>query len=178
MLRPLCRFFASASTSHRLSLSDSRVNEVKAFVSRFSVAAIPADRLETQFSRSSGAGGQNVNKVATKVDMRFKVQDADWIPEPVKENLIREQAARMNKRGLLIMTSERHRTQAQNIQDCIEKLHVVIRDAAVAIIPLEPDAEKAERINELKAYDKERSMKEKQHRSNAKSQRKAGRNDY
>ncbi|KAJ1548295.1 plasma membrane H+-ATPase [Cladochytrium tenue] len=60
---------------------------VEAFLARFAPADIPRDRLEFSFSRSSGPGGQNVNKVNTKAEVRFKVYDADWMPEEVRRRL-------------------------------------------------------------------------------------------
>lgn len=87
---------------------------------------IPEDRLEVSFVRSSGAGGQNVNKVNTKVEMRFLLRDASWIPAEVRTRIRQNEANRINKDGYLTVTSQEHRTQAQNRKDAIKKLEDII----------------------------------------------------
>jgi protein subunit release factor B len=98
-----------------------RPNEIK----------VPIDRLEIKFVRSGGAGGQNVNKLNTKAEVRFQVDDADWIPAPVRERLAEYQKTRMSKEGMLIVTSQEHRTQARNRDDAIGKLQAMIAEAYV-----------------------------------------------
>jgi len=83
---------------------------------------IPQDRLRIRYVRSGGPGGQNVNKVATKADVRFRVADADWIPGPWRERLRQQQARRINARGELVIVSSRYRTRQRNLEDCLEKL--------------------------------------------------------
>ena len=60
-------------------------------------------------SRSSGAGGQNVNKLSTKVEVRFVVSDADWLPHDVRLRLARHQSGRINSRGELVVTAQEFR---------------------------------------------------------------------
>ncbi len=90
---------------------------------------IPEDKLDFNFVRSSGAGGQNVNKVNTKVDMRFLVREADWIPEEVRERLQQQQATRINKEGYLAIQAQEYRTQAQNRKAAIGKLQEMLLQA-------------------------------------------------
>jgi protein subunit release factor B len=70
---------------------------------------IPTDKLEFSFARASGPGGQNVNKLNTKAELRFNVASADWIPQDVKLRLEAYQSNRINKDGDLIITSQEQR---------------------------------------------------------------------
>ena len=88
--------------------------------------SIPEDRLEVSFVRSSGAGGQNVNKLSTKVEIRFLLEEATWIPGEVRDRIKQNEANRMNKDGYLTVTSQEYRTQAQNRKDAIKKLENII----------------------------------------------------
>lgn len=90
---------------------------------------IPEDRLEISFVRSSGSGGQNVNKLSTKVELRFHVVDAEWIPNEVRERLSTQQANRINKEGYLSITSQESRTQGQNRKIAVEKLKTMVLEA-------------------------------------------------
>ena len=98
---------------------------------------IPVEKLDFNFARSSGPGGQNVNKLNTKAEMRFNVDDADWIPDEVKARLKESQEKNINKMGELYVSSQEHRTQKQNKLDCVEKLREM-----VAFAYLEPKERK------------------------------------
>ncbi|XP_010890183.1 peptidyl-tRNA hydrolase ICT1, mitochondrial isoform X2 [Esox lucius] len=91
------------------------------------------------YSRSSGPGGQHVNKVNTKAEARFHIYTADWIPEDVRQNIILKNKKRINKAGELLVTSERSRSQMKNLNDCIQKISDIIAEASVK--PHEPSAE-------------------------------------
>lgn len=90
---------------------------------------IPQDKLDIQFVRSSGAGGQNVNKVNTKVEIRLDVMSATWIPQEVRERLCQQQSNRINKDGILSLTSQEYRTQGQNKKAALDKLESMILEA-------------------------------------------------
>ena len=92
---------------------------------------IPLDKLEFSFARSSGPGGQNVNKLNTKAEVRFNVFAADWLPFEVKQRLAQQQANKINNDGELLVTSQEHRTQNRNKEDCIDKLRVMLAEAYV-----------------------------------------------
>lgn len=90
---------------------------------------IPRDKLDISFSCSGGPGGQNVNKVATKVDIRMHIDSQDWIPDEVKERLKQLQKNRINKKGELVVQSSVHRTQEQNLEDAIGRLREYLEEA-------------------------------------------------
>lgn len=92
---------------------------------------LPLDKIEFSYARSSGPGGQNVNKVNTKAEMRFHVMDADWLPIEVRKRLADYQVNKINNKGELVVTSQESRTQSQNREDCILKLQTMIAEAYV-----------------------------------------------
>ncbi len=83
---------------------------------------IPRERLKIRFARSGGPGGQNVNRVETKVEVRFKLEAADWIPPEVRARLAELARGRLNDAGELVIASTRFRTQRRNLEDCLAKL--------------------------------------------------------
>ncbi|XP_065080423.1 large ribosomal subunit protein mL62 [Ochlerotatus camptorhynchus] len=90
---------------------------------------IPLDKLEVTHSRSSGPGGQNVNTVSTKVDIRFHLESASWLPEGTRKRLAELQKNRVTKDGYLFVRSELTRSQQMNTADALEKLRNFIREA-------------------------------------------------
>lgn len=94
--------------------------------------AIYIDEREVQleFVRASGPGGQNVNKVATAVQLRFDVR-ASSLPEEVKARLIRLGGSRVTEDGVLVIEAKRHRTQEANRLDALERFVGLLQKAAV-----------------------------------------------
>src|SRR5947199_6188293 len=86
--------------------------------------------IEESFVRSSRPGGQNVNKLATAVQLRFDVRRSPSLPERVRERLERLAGRRLTGDGVLVITAQRHRTQERNREDALERLLDLIRRAA------------------------------------------------
>eukprot|EP01132_Coremiostelium_polycephalum_P012753 gene12753-15594_t len=125
----------------------------------------PRDKVEVHHSKSSGAGGQNVNKVNTKVEIRFNLEKADWVPDHAKLKLKEEYSKYLNNDGDFYITSEKHREQKLNLKDCFEKLDHILTKAS--IIP-------KERLpTDIPAYATEKRLKDKHFRSKIKADRNA-----
>ena len=92
--------------------------------------AIPPSELRFSFVRSSGPGGQNVNKVNSKAQLRWSVVRSKTLPEEVRARFLARYARRINDRGELVLTSQRYRDQARNVGDCLTKLRDMIAAAA------------------------------------------------
>jgi ribosome-associated protein len=93
--------------------------------------AIPERELEFTFARSSGPGGQNVNKTETKATLRWAVAQSRALPADVQARFLRAHASRITTEGELVLASQRHRDRLRNVDDCLEKLAAMLRAVAV-----------------------------------------------
>ncbi len=125
--------------------------------------AIDEAELEESFVRSSGPGGQNVNKLSTAVQLRFDVRRSPSLPNDVAVRLAGIAGRRLTKEGVLVIVAQRHRTQERNRADALDRLVELIRQAAVRPIPRRP-------TKPTKAS-RQRRLESKKHRGGIKSLR-------
>lgn len=125
---------------------------------------ISEDEIQIKFIRSSGPGGQNVNKVSTAVQLRFNVIDSPTLPADIQERLMSLAANRITEEGILIIEAHQYRSQERNRQAAIGRLVELIQEAAI-----EPSVR---RETEPPSRSKERRLENKRHRSEVKRLRK------
>ena len=124
---------------------------------------IPRNRLDIRFSRSGGPGGQNVNKLETRVEIRFTVDEADWIPAAVRTRLRRIEGHRITRDGVFRLVSDRHRTRERNLEQCLAKLREILARAS--------RPPRVRRPTKPTRASRERRLRDKQHRSRRKNDR-------
>ena len=110
------------------------------------------DEIQMSFVRSSGPGGQNVNKVATAVQLRLDVLNSPLLPDALKERLSRLAGTRMTDEGVLVIEARRFRTQEANRQDALHRLNDLFERAEQVTAPRKPTrpslASRVKRIEE------------------------------
>ncbi|XP_033745305.1 peptidyl-tRNA hydrolase ICT1, mitochondrial-like isoform X2 [Pecten maximus] len=114
---------SSSAFEHSYSINSKEEEQFSGF--------IPTEKIDFTFTRSSGGGGQNVNKVSTKVNARFHLQSATWIPDWIKEKVQEQQKYHINKEGYLMVSSEKTRKQVLNKADCMDQIRSMIYKGAV-----------------------------------------------
>lgn len=128
--------------------------------------AIDESEIQQEFVRASGPGGQHVNRVATAVQLRFDVANSPSLPDDVRARLVQLAGKRITKDGVLLVESQRFRTQERNRQDALERLIELIRQAA--------KKPKRRRKTRPTRASKERRLENKRRQSKKKRLRKSG----
>jgi ribosome-associated protein len=128
---------------------------------------IPENELTFSASRSGGPGGQNVNKVNTRVALRFDVLGSPSLPADQKQTLLTRLASRITCEGVLQVVSQQHRTQAANRQAAVERFVAMLRGALARPKP--------RRKTRATLASKQRRLETKRRRSETKRQRSSGR---
>ncbi len=93
---------------------------------------IPRDELHFTFARSSGPGGQNVNKLNTKAVLRWSITTTSSLPEDVRRRFLAQFRSRVTENGEFVIASQKFRDQSRNIADCLKKLEAMLASVAVA----------------------------------------------
>ena len=127
--------------------------------------SIDPNEISESFVRSSGPGGQNVNKVASAVQLRFDLMASPSLPEPVKRRVAGLAGSRLTKDGILIIEADEHRSQPLNRAAALERLLALLR--AGTVVPKKRVATRPTRAS------RERRLKGKQQRSDIKKMRRA-----
>ena len=130
--------------------------------------SIDDSELSESFVRSSGPGGQNVNKVSSAVQLRFDARHSPSLPNDVAIRLMKLAGSRLTKDGVIVIVAQAHRDQVRNRADARERLFDLIRQAAV-----KPTVRRATKVPKS---EKKKRVEGKKHRSSIKAmrQRKAG----
>ncbi|KAG7089964.1 hypothetical protein E1B28_011589 [Marasmius oreades] len=143
--------------------------KARSWISQFKQSPIPRKSVELSFSASSGPGGQHVNRTNSKATLRCSL-DSGWIPPWAKQTLSKSPQYVASTASLLI-TSSFSRSQLQNVNDCLSKLHDLILSAASSTLKNETPVEQKKHVAKLEDIAKQRRRKEKSHRSDLKRSR-------
>ncbi|KAJ7503527.1 RF-1 domain-containing protein [Mycena galericulata] len=153
------------------SLESPEENDLaRAWIAQFARVEIPKGSVQLSFSRSSGPGGQNVNKVNTKATLRCPIHE-NWIPMWATDALKRSPHYISSTQSIQI-TSTVHRSQSQNIEECLSKFHALLLAVSSSGLKNEPSEAQRKRVEELVKASNAKRRTEKSRRSSIKAGRK------
>ncbi|KAM0787878.1 hypothetical protein ACM66B_003928 [Microbotryomycetes sp. NB124-2] len=151
--------------------------------SQLSSDAIPRDAIDVSYSRSSGPGGQNVNKVSTKATVRLLLKKTNsFLPAYAIQNLQKSPYAVKSTTDLkssdILVSSSAYRTQPENLRDCFVKIKSLILEAAQQGLVGETSVAQKERVKNLAQAEKQRVKTQKKQRKDVKGGRRAGKGNF
>ena len=131
---------------------------------------IPETEFEFSFARSGGPGGQNVNKVNSKAVLHWDISSSPSITTPMKNRFLEKYGSRLTLEGVLVLTSQQHRDQITNVEECLEKLTEMLESVLYPPVP-----RKATKVSKAA---KERRTEAKREVGKKKQQRRSVDSDY
>lgn len=134
--------------------------EQKQPAKRFQKILVPPAELELNFIKSSGPGGQNVNKRSTKAEIRFNLFTASWLSDEAKAKFQEIHPTRINKDGFVIVSCQRYRTQPENERSCLHLIQGFVDDVSFQLAGLPTRGERRQaRAQKSKAKNRSRALK-------------------
>jgi peptidyl-tRNA hydrolase ICT1 len=138
------------------------VNRLNLKYSQLIEGIIPKAKLDVSYCKSSGPGGQHVNKVNSKVQIRFDLKNADWLDEYTKNRIFQMEKSRINKEGFFFIYSQETRCASENYDNAIAKILQIVKKAAER--PKETSEEKKKIIRMHQKKFDEKRLEEKRRR--------------
>ncbi|KAH9879817.1 hypothetical protein J1614_001841 [Plenodomus biglobosus] len=163
--------------STRSSASDEELTAARTWLAKLHAGSIPLQSIgELSFSRSSGPGGQNVNKVNSKATLKVPLDALlQHVPIAIHSELKRSRYVAVRSNSMIVQADD-SRKQSDNAHSCYKRLYEAVVEAGKHAVPTETSAEQVQRVKDLQKNDNERRLKSKKHQSAKKSSRR-GRGD-
>ncbi|CAN6637857.1 hypothetical protein TRVA0_016S02146 [Trichomonascus vanleenenianus] len=169
--------FGRAVRYYSTKYSPAELYECREWLATLDSRKLPRDAFSVSFSRSSGPGGQNVNKVNSKATVKLTKEQldlAEWIPKVAKDQL--EMLPFVTKSGSLVVQSDRSRNRHENIEDCYDKLCEAFKEGIY--VESEVDEKTVKKWEQIKKKTNEERLKEKKATAEKKQGRKAWKTDF
>ncbi|PGH21573.1 hypothetical protein AJ80_03133 [Polytolypa hystricis UAMH7299] len=159
------------------ALTETELSTARNWLAKLTINTIPRNVGDASYSRSSGPGGQNVNKVNSKATLKVPLDRLTKIVPLALHNELRASRYHAERSGNLVIQSDESRQQSKNLDLCYEKLRDVLLAAGKTAVPGETSPEQRQRVKELNKAGNEARLKEKKKHSSKKSNRKGSRFD-